>query len=132
MLMIYGVTAITAGAALTAAAGHTFSTNTLPAHLRRAIGGETFGVLVAALMGLGLVMLFAFVVGDKSQDPILVEALVAVAVAIAGYGGIRLIGRMADKAAIAGMPLPLEPLDIFDPTGPDRPTPAADPRKRAA
>lgn len=132
MLMIYGVTAIAAGAALTSAAGHTFSTNTLPVHLRRAIGGETFGVLVAALMGLGLVMLFAFVVADKSQDPILLEALVAGAVAVAGYFGIRLIDRLARKAAGAGMPLPIEPLDVFVPADPDRPAPGANPRKRAA
>lgn len=98
MLMILGVTAIVAGALLTAASGLLFRGKTLPAGLHRLIGGPSFGVLLATFMGLGLVMLFAFAVGDKSRDPIVLEAAIAVAIVVAGYVGVRLIAREAAKA----------------------------------
>jgi hypothetical protein len=96
MLLVYGVATLAVGAVLIAAAGHLFETSA-SSPLQRFLGSETFDVLLASLMGMGLVMLFIFIIGDKTQSPVLLETLLAGAVAAAGYVGVRLVGRMADR-----------------------------------
>lgn len=95
MLMICGVLTIVAGALCTVAGSLVFRNRALSAMVRRLVGGPVFGVFAATLMGLGLVMLFAFLVGDKSQSPTLVQFVVALAIAAAGAFGVHLIGRLA-------------------------------------
>lgn len=101
MLMILGVTAIVAGALLTVTAGLLFRSPTQSVRARRLLGGQAVGVLLATLMGLGVVFLFAFLVTGKPGETFAVETAIAAAIAVAGLFAVR---RAARKAAATGTP----------------------------
>ena len=117
MLMFLGVTTIALGAVLTAAAAVIVRKTSLAAPIRHFFGGPVFGVTAASLMGLGLVMVYGFIVDGQSASVVL-PALAALGVAVVAYLAIRLFGRMAGT---------LPSLDVDD-----APTAAAGRPRRAA
>lgn len=121
MLFTFGVAFAILGAVLTVAARSIFYNGLLSAGIRRWIGGETIGVILATLGGSGVVMILLFIVGGGVSDLGVVPAGLAIALAVAGIYGMRVIhrrGGLGDEAA--GLVATLE-----------RPVPAVDRRQAA-
>ena len=125
MLLIDGVFAIVAGAAMIALARLVAADGVaLSAPLRRAVCSRAFDTVAVLLMcGGGLTLLMFLAVYDK-EPALLVQTSVAAAIGVGGTLGIRAMLRRA------GPPKAAEPPALTDPA--DGPMPNADQPKRAA
>lgn len=131
MLLIYGVTAFIAGVVLNAA-GLALAKNAQPTSFRRLLGGQTVDSIAVTLVFGGSLTMMIFLAEYQTQAAVPLQIIAAVALAAAGYFGVRLIRRLAGPTPAATIPASAEPLDIALPAGPSDPAPADDHHKRAA
>lgn len=92
MFLIYGAIFITVAGILTAAAG-VIHQGGGAATTRHLVGSQAFSVVLAALIGLGMVTLLAFLTEFERQSSIVLQVIGAVVIAAAGYGGARFIAK---------------------------------------
>lgn len=100
MLLIYGMTFIVLAACLTAAAGLIFNAKMLSSALRRAVAGQVFCVVLASLIGIGMVALLAFLTEFETQRAIPLQVTVAAVLATAGYGAVWFLARRTPPPSI--------------------------------
>ncbi len=93
MLFTFGVTFVVLGAVLTVASRAIFYNGMYSAAVRRWIAGESMSVALATLAGAGIVMVLLFFVGGGVADLGVVPSGLAVAIAVAGIFGVRVIHR---------------------------------------
>lgn len=93
MFLIYGVTFIAVAGVLTAAAGLAYQSSTSSKVVRGLIGGQVFCVILAALIGMGLVSLLAFLTEFETQSAVVFQVIVAAVIAAAGYGGVWALAK---------------------------------------
>lgn len=101
MFLIYGAAFIAVAGVLTAAAGLAYQSGTSSKVFRALISGQVSCVILAALIGMGLVSLLAFLTEFETQSAVLLQVVVAAVIAAAGYGGVWVLAKRTPPPAHA-------------------------------